>query len=82
MPRCSRNVLPVSVDWMKMSAPELGESLALSVRAGNPVGVMLHHAVMGADDRDGVAQLLALLQESRAARLAAMHELARAEVAA
>ena len=74
--------LPVSVDWVKLSARELGESLAASVRAGGPVGVMLHHTVMGADDREGVAQLLALLQGSRPCRLVSMHELTRVEVAA
>src|SRR3954469_10283148 len=45
--------LPVAVDWFakrhgeRLTMPELAELAAERVRAGGPVGVMFHHAVMG-----------------------------------
>jgi hypothetical protein len=80
--------LPVSADWLRqrrgvrLTPAQLGETLAAAVRSGEPVGVMLHHAVMGAEDRHTVAQLLALLSAKPSVRLTTMSELARAEVAA
>jgi predicted glycosyltransferase len=75
--------LPVSVDWARPVAPdELGQALAAAVRAGSPVGVMLHHAVMDGEQRAGVAQLLDLLRDSTVARLATMAQLSRSAVTA
>jgi hypothetical protein len=79
--------LPVSVDWLqrggvRLTRPELGTALATAARSGKPTGVMLHHAVMDADDRRGVAQLLAMLTTMPSVRLATISELACAEVAA
>jgi hypothetical protein len=80
--------LPVSVDWMRerdgvrVTPAETGDAIADAVGAGAPVGVMLHHAVMDGADRALVAELLALLQNSPAARLATMRQLARTEVPA
>jgi peptidoglycan/xylan/chitin deacetylase (PgdA/CDA1 family) len=80
--------LPVTVDWLRqragvrLTAPELGMAVASAARSGKPTGVMLHHAVMDADDRHAVAQLLALLSTTSSVRLATMSELAHAEVAA
>ncbi|HZR95063.1 MAG TPA: hypothetical protein VFA56_05175 [Gaiellaceae bacterium] len=80
--------LPVSVDWLRrrrgvrITARELGELLAGASVGGTRVGVMLHHAVMGSGDRDGVEQLLALLADAPAARLVGMNELAGGKTAA
>jgi peptidoglycan/xylan/chitin deacetylase (PgdA/CDA1 family) len=74
--------LPVSVDWVRLDRAELGCRLAAAVRRGKPTGVMLHHAVMDGEDREGVARLLALVQGSSAVRLATMSDLAATEVAA
>ena len=77
--------LPVHVDWLagrkgvRLSRAELGERLAAQARAGGPVGVMLHHAVMDADDRRGVDQLLGVL--TRGARLVRMTELVKSQLA-
>jgi hypothetical protein len=72
--------LPVNVDWTKREA--LPGTLAAAVRDGKPVGVMLHHAVMGADDRARLAELLALLDAAPGVRLATMGALAGLDVAA
>jgi hypothetical protein len=56
--------IPVSVDWL---APGRGEALAATIRAGGPVGVMLHHAVMTADDLTELDALLELLSGSSGA---------------
>jgi hypothetical protein len=72
--------LPVNVDWTKREA--LPGTLAAAVRDGGPVGVMLHHAVMGADDRVRLAELLALLDAASGVRLATMRALAGLDVAA
>jgi hypothetical protein len=80
--------LNVCVDWLRrrrgvrVGPEELGATLARAARFGSPVGVMLHHAVMDADDLARVAELLRLLRRSPAARFAAMHELAGSEAAA
>jgi hypothetical protein len=72
--------LDVSVDWLaqrhgvRLTRDAVGEQLAAAARAGTPVGVMLHHAVMDHDERAGVARLLALLASSSSARLATMME--------
>jgi peptidoglycan/xylan/chitin deacetylase (PgdA/CDA1 family) len=71
--------LPVHVDWfahrngVRLSPDELGERLAAEARGGGPVGVMLHHAFMHADDRRRVHELLGVL--ARDARLVRMREL-------
>src|SRR6185503_12729760 len=67
--------LPVSVDWLRqrhgvrVTRAELCHALAAGARAGRPAGVMLHHAVMDDEDREGVAQLLALLGASPGAHV-------------
>jgi hypothetical protein len=49
----------------------LRAQLALAeARRGGPVGIMLHHAIMDRAERDGVAELLAVLAErARAVRM-------------
>ena len=61
--------LPVSVDWfahrkgVRLTREQLGERLAEASRGSAPVGLMLHHAVMGPAERDALAQLCDLLAE-------------------
>lgn len=65
--------VPVTVDWFahrkgtRLTLPELGAKIAEGVVAGGPVGVMLHHAVSGDDERAMVAELLALVDDHPAA---------------
>jgi predicted glycosyltransferase len=73
--------LPVSVDWMRPpTRAELGEMLAGAARTREPVGVMLHHAVMDGEQRRGLAELLRMLRAAPSARLATMAELAQRSV--
>jgi peptidoglycan/xylan/chitin deacetylase (PgdA/CDA1 family) len=74
--------VPVAVDWARLRRPELGDALAHAVRRGGPLGVMLHHAVMDAEDRGGVAELLGLLTASPDVRLTTIVELATTKAAA
>jgi polysaccharide deacetylase len=53
--------LPVHLDVARLSADELDSRFADRVRAGGPVGVMFHHAVMQRADFDVAAELLGLL---------------------
>ena len=65
--------VPVAVDWcarpagVRLTATEVGRRAAEAIGGGGPVGVMLHHAAMDADDRRAVRQLLDLLATSPAA---------------
>jgi hypothetical protein len=58
--------LEVHVDWSRqrdgrrIGRPELGRSLAAACRRG-PTGVMLHHALVGREERQDLERLLALL---------------------
>ena len=68
--------LPVHIDWfarrkgVRLTRAELGPAIAAEARRGGPVGIMLHHAIMDRAERDGVAELLAVLAErARAARM-------------
>jgi len=73
--------LGVCVDWCARVKPERGwdwiaRSIAEHARGGQPVGIMLHHAVMGDSDREAVDQVLALLSAHARARCASMRALA------
>jgi hypothetical protein len=50
--------LGVHVDWCR---PEVGGQLAAAARERTTVGVMLHHELVGPDEREAVGRLLALL---------------------
>jgi len=60
--------IKVSVDWMKYrdgDQPDLaalGDRLAAQLGGDGPVGIMLHHAVMGEKDLRALAALLELLR--------------------
>jgi len=58
--------LPVCLDWSGrrgagIGAVYRGEAIARRIASGQPVGIMLHHAVMTADDRRMLTDLLRLL---------------------
>jgi peptidoglycan/xylan/chitin deacetylase (PgdA/CDA1 family) len=76
--------LPVSVDWcgrrhgVRFAAGEVAKLLAGALRAGSPVGVMFHHAVMDGADLARAGELLALVAEHPRSRPLPMRELALA----
>lgn len=59
--------LPIRIDWfahrkhVRLRPTELGGLVAAAVRAGGPVGVMFHHAIMDSDERTAAGELLALV---------------------
>jgi hypothetical protein len=59
--------VPVTVDWfgsskgVRWNPYQLAERLAAAVRSGQPVGIMLHHAVTDPGELAAVGALLALL---------------------
>jgi peptidoglycan/xylan/chitin deacetylase (PgdA/CDA1 family) len=64
--------LRVQVDWAR---PDVPARLAAAARASEPVGVMLHHALLGSDERARLESLLALLAEHPNARCVPMASL-------
>jgi hypothetical protein len=64
--------LRVHVDW---SRPDAGGRLAAAFRDPGPVGVMLHHELIGPAGRQGIEQLLVLLASHRNARCVPMSSL-------
>lgn len=71
--------IPVTVDWQRtMSVPEdmRGQAIDDAVADSTPVGVMLHHALMTADDRQDLAALLDLLAGHENASCVTMMECA------
>jgi hypothetical protein len=76
--------VPVNVDWLAkrggaghVDAVERGELLATAAFGGQPVGVMLHHAVMTEADIDHVDELARLLHVHPHATLCSISELVR-----
>jgi hypothetical protein len=73
--------LPVTFDWFAkrkgapLSRDERGDLLAQQIRAETPVGIMLHHAPMDADDMAALRELLVLLADHRNARVSSMWRL-------
>ena len=73
--------LPVSFDWFAkrkgspLSRDERGDLLARQIRTATPVGIMLHHAPMDADDLAAVRDLLVLLAEHPNAHISSMWSL-------
>jgi len=56
----------VTIDWfghrkgVRWTPAELARRLSEGIRHGEPVGVMLHHAVSHESERDSIADLVAL----------------------
>jgi hypothetical protein len=76
--------LPVCLDWCgrrgaRMGAARWGESIARAIvhRTRPTVGVMLHHAVMTADDRRMVRELLLVLERAPHATVRQLFDIAR-----
>jgi hypothetical protein len=59
--------LPVSMDWfghrkgVRLTTDEIGESLSKAASSQEPVGVMLHHALVDDEERQRIGELLELL---------------------
>jgi hypothetical protein len=75
--------VPITVDWFakrkKVPVDRTGRGglIAESVASGEPVGIMLHHEVMAADELADLDQLLALLAAHPHASVGHLDELAR-----
>ncbi len=74
--------VPVTLDWfghrkgVRWTPSELASRLADQVRAGDPIGVMLHHAVTDADELARVDELLGLTARHSTVRTTSIGELA------
>ena len=73
--------IPVAVDWFahrrgeRLAAARLGELIAHATARTEPVGVMFHHAIMDAEERNRAADLFDLLASSGAAAVRPMSSL-------
>ena len=71
----------VSVDWTKSAVSggpsKLAASIAKAIRAGNEVGVMLHHATMSEEQMQTLEQLLDLVVRHRRAHCRLMRDIVR-----
>ena len=73
--------LPVHADFVRLDADELGRRLAATIRAGGPVGVMLHHEVMDDMALGRLGDLARVVAQHPGARPVTMMELAASAVA-
>jgi predicted deacetylase len=74
------NEINVALDWQKKrSADAVGNALASciadSVASGQPIGIMLHHAVMDDADVENVSVLLRTISRHQNAQVALMRDL-------
>ena len=73
--------LPVRVDWfakrkgVPLTREQVGRLIAEAIGGSNPVGVMLHHAVMDEGERQAAGGLLSLLSSHDRARCRLMQAL-------
>jgi predicted glycosyltransferase len=78
--------MPIAVDWfahrkkVRLDRKEWGRLLAAEIESEDPVGIMLHHAVMDADEMQAFAQLLSLLARHSNANCQTMQSLAAAQI--
>ena len=74
--------LPISIDWFakrngeRLSFQSLGMLIANTVKQTRPVGIMLHHELMSAEERNILVDLLVLLGSHRQAHCKLMTEIA------
>jgi hypothetical protein len=73
--------LPVRLDWsgrqgVRSGTVRWGETIAGTIAPGRPIGFMLHHAAMTADDRRMLSDLLHVLTERSNAIVRPMFDLA------
>jgi predicted glycosyltransferase len=77
--------LPIAVDWfahrkqVRLDRMEWGRSLAAKLENKAAVGIMLHHAVMNAEEMQALAQLLSVLARHPNANCRTMQALAVAQ---
>jgi predicted glycosyltransferase len=77
--------LPIAVDWfahrkqVRLDPMEWGRSLAAKLENETAVGIMLHHAVMNAEEMQALAQLLSVLARHPNAECRTMQALAVAQ---
>jgi predicted glycosyltransferase len=78
--------IPIAVDWfahskkVRLDRMEWGELLAAKLENEAPIGIMLHHAVMDAEEMQALAQLLSLLARHSNANCRTMQSFAAAQV--
>ncbi len=78
--------MPIAVDWfaqrkkVRLDRMEWGKFLAAKLESEAPVGIMLHHAVMDAEEMQELAQLLSVLARHAKAKCSTMRALAAAEI--
>ncbi len=75
--------LPIQIDWFAkqknfgLGRECIGKRIASTVRQERPIGIMLHHQLMDANERLALAELLALIKTHQHARSYPMHEIVR-----
>jgi glycosyl transferase family 28/uncharacterized protein DUF2334 len=78
--------LPIAMDWfahrkqVRLDRMEWGKSLAAELENETAVGIMLHHAVMDAEEMQALAQLLSVLARHRNANCRTMQALAAEQI--
>ncbi len=79
--------IPVDIDWFKkyqgirLSHQELGNMLAARILSGaESVGIMLHHQIMDAQERNRLEQLLALIKDHPMADCQRMRDLLKQQM--
>ena len=74
--------LPISIDWFakkngqRLSFQSLGTLIAMTMKQRQPIGIMLHHELMHAAERELLGELLLLLSTHRQAHCKLMAEIA------
>jgi Polysaccharide deacetylase len=82
----SLHELPVTLDWAgprgaRMGAACWGHTIARALRSGRTTGFMLHHAVMTAQDRDLLGDLLQVLTQSPKVTIRHLHHITATAIA-
>jgi hypothetical protein len=76
--------LPIAIDWfahrkkVRLDRMEWGRTLAAKLESEASLGIMLHHAIMDAEEMQALAQLLSLLARHPHAECRTMQSLAAA----
>lgn len=77
--------IPIAVDWfahrkkVRLNQMEWGELLAAKFESAASIGIMLHHAVMDAEEMQALAELLSLLARHPNVNCQTMQSLAAAQ---
>lgn len=74
--------LPISIDWFakkkgsRLSRECIGAAMAGTVKESRPIGIMLHHELMDADERHALGDFLRVVTAHPQAHCNLMHEVA------